>query len=86
MKIQTITYSKQYKMSLGNYSNITAGMSITIEVEEGEEIDHEAFWDLINGQIFNQTDLDPGWIKKEDLKDFTKYILKIPLLRLKRLR
>lgn len=78
MRIKEITYHKEFKLGMPNYSNITAGMHVTVELKEGEKANDNEIWDYINGQILNQTDLDPMWIKQENLKGHLKLILKIP--------
>lgn len=81
MKIRQITYAKEYKLGLANYSNITVHMEYVVDIQEGEQPNHDQIWDEINHNLFSQTDLDPSWVKKDDLKDFTKYVLKIPKIK-----
>jgi hypothetical protein len=78
MQVKQIIYSKQYKLGLPNYSNITVGMTMTVEYAEDEVPNHGGVWDQINQQLHSQTDLDPSWIKTEELRDYHKLILKIP--------
>lgn len=78
MKITQITYSKQLKLGLPNYSNVTIGMNMTVDYNENESLNHGKMWDIINQELQNQSSLDPSWIKQESLKESTKYTVKIP--------
>jgi len=78
MQIKQITYSKQLKLGLPNYSNITIGMSIIVDITEGEKSNHNAIWDEINSELKNNCDFDPSWIKSDELRKHWKYTIKIP--------
>lgn len=78
MKVKEATFTKELKMGLPQYSNVTAGLSVTVEVKEGEKLNEEAIWDYLNREVLNHTDVDPSWIKKEELKDYWKFTIKVP--------
>lgn len=77
MKLTQITATKNFKVGLPNFSNITVGLSLQFEIEEGEQPDFDGVWDTINHQLANQTDIDPAWMKSTELKDSYKLILKV---------
>jgi hypothetical protein len=67
MKIKTVTFYKELKKNLGNFSNLTAAYGMTVEVSENEKVDNSAIWDEINRQISLQaSSIDPSWITKDD--------------------
>lgn len=76
-KIKTITLQKEFKFGLPNFSNVTAGTYITWELEENEEFDFDAGWDIINQQLSNQTDIDPSWIKRGETKNYFQTTIKM---------
>ena len=78
MKMKMIMLSKELTVNLGNFSNVKPGIGITWELGEGEEPDFERMWDLINREIGSQTDIEPGWIKKTETKNYYKTTLKYP--------
>jgi hypothetical protein len=79
MKITKLTFYKEMKIGLPNYSNITASHGMEVELEEGEKIDYDACWDAINQQLAIQSDgIDPGWIKTGEYKNFFKITVKAP--------
>jgi len=75
-KIKTVTLEKEFKFGLPNYSNITSGMTITWEIEEGEEFDFDEGWDMINGQLSIQTDVEPAWMHTKEYKNYFKTTIK----------
>jgi hypothetical protein len=67
MRIKTITFKKEFKKGLPHYSNITAGMELTIELEENEKLDKEMIWEEINRELDIQVEtIDPAWIRGDD--------------------
>ena len=77
MKIKEVKLYKEYKIGLPNFSNITAGYGMTIEVGEGEEPDNDALWDKVNQQLAMQSDnIDPSWIKTQEFSNFFKTTIK----------
>ena len=80
MIIKEIKLYKEYKIGLPNFSNITAGYGMTIEVGKGEEIDNDALWDKVNYQLAMQSDtIDPSWIKTGEFSKFFKTTIKTPI-------
>jgi len=76
MKIVEETFSKQIKVGLPNFSNITVGHSITVEVKEGEKIDRNKAWDVVNQQLSIQTGtIDASWIKTREYQNFFKTVI-----------
>ena len=55
-------------MGLPEYSNLTVGISITAEAEDGEGIDHDALLDLVNQKLGQAVDFDPSWIQSKEFK------------------
>jgi len=81
MKIKEFTLSKKFKRGLPNYSSIDVGMSMTIEVPEGEVPNFGEVWDTINRELTIQSDsLDPTWITSGETKDAYKFTIKMPKL------
>ena len=78
MKITEVTLTKQLKMGLPGFSNITTGMSVTAQAGEGEEIDHDALLDLVNQKLGMAMDFDPSWIRSEQFKHHYRITVKIP--------
>ena len=78
MKIKEATFAKEVKMGLKNYSNVTAFLSVTVEVGKGEKLNEDEVWDYLNQQTINNADIDPTWIKSEELKEYWKFTIKIP--------
>ena len=70
--IKQIRLTKEFKIGLPNYSNITAGADITWELKEGEKFNFDEAWDMINQQLSSQTSLDPAWIVNKEYKNFFK--------------
>ena len=66
MKNTQVVLSKQFKIGLPSYSNITVGVSMTWEVGENEQFDFDKGWDIINHNLNNQTDTDPAWVKTKE--------------------
>jgi len=65
MKITKVKVYKEFKRGLPNYSNITVGMGLEFEVEEGSQPDYDKAWDIVNQQLTIQSDsLDPSWISE----------------------
>lgn len=79
MKVKEVTMSKEYKIGLPNYSNMTVGISMTFEVKEDEKVDWDNAWDTINQQLRMQSsDIDASWIQQTELKDSYKFTVKTP--------
>ena len=47
MKLTTVTLHKEMKIGQPNFSNLTVGMHLTFEVEDGD-MDYEEGWNIIN--------------------------------------
>ena len=54
MKLIEIQLTKNYKLGLPQFSNITIGVTNRYEVGEGEEVDYTTAWETINSQIRTQ--------------------------------
>jgi len=81
MKIKEFTLSKKFKRGLPNYSSMDVGMSMTVEVPEGEEPNFDEVWDTINRELSSQSDsLDPSWITSGETKSSYKFTIKMPKL------
>lgn len=81
MRVTNVTLSKELKIGLPNYSNCTAGVSITWELDKTEEFDFDKGWDIINQQISMQADtVDPAWINVKENKNHYKATIKQPKL------
>lgn len=79
MKVKEVSLEKQFKIGLPNYSNQTIGVYMTWEVGENEEFDFNKGWDIINAQLGMQAnDLDPAWMKVDELKNKYKATVNIP--------
>ena len=81
MKVREVTLSKDFKLGLANFSNITVGIAMTFEVGDDEKVSWDDSWDTINHQISLQTSIDPAWMKSEDLKENYKFTVKVPKTR-----
>ena len=78
MRIKEETFSKQFKVGLPNFSNITVGHTITIEAGEGEEIDRDKAWDVVNRQLQIQAgSIDATWMKTKEYKNFFKTTIRV---------
>ena len=77
MTIKQVTLSKQFKIGLPNYSNITIGVDMTWDVGENEQFDFSRGWDIINHELNNQSDTDPSWIKTKEYKNKYKATIDI---------
>ena len=77
MKIVEIELGKELTFSPVQYENVKPFLRMKIQLGENEEPDFVYLWDLINRELFIETDLDHRWIKAKDTKDHWKYILKI---------
>jgi hypothetical protein len=75
--IKQVRLSKEFKIGLPSFSNITIGADITWEVKEGEQFNYNEAWDLINQELSSQTSLDPAWITQKDYKNFFKTTIKV---------
>jgi hypothetical protein len=65
MKITKVKVYKEFKRGLPNYSNITVGMGLEFEVEEGSQPNYDEAWDIVNQQLTIQSEsLDPSWINE----------------------
>lgn len=79
MNIKTATFNKEIKIGLPNYSNVTVGFGMTVELKEGEELNISSYWDKVNAELALQTEgLDPDWIKTGEYNRFFKIEVKIP--------
>ena len=78
MKVKEVTLTKQLKLGLPAFSNLTTGMSITAQAEEGEDIDYDALLDLLNQKLGQAMDFDPSWIRNDEFKQHYKLTIKIP--------
>lgn len=64
MQIKQITYHKEFKKGLPNFSNMAASMDITVEYKEDEERKHQEIWEQINAELNREVqDIDPEWIR-----------------------
>ena len=78
MRVKELTVGKEFKVGLPSYSNITSSCYMTFEVGEGEEIDWDETWEIINRQLSNQADnVDPNWMKSGEYNKFFKVTMKI---------
>jgi hypothetical protein len=79
MKLKEVTVTKEMKVGLPNYSNITASCGLTFQMEEGEEPNWDEVWDTVNWQLSQQVEgTDPSWIKTGEYKNFFKVTAKVP--------
>lgn len=80
MKMKTVSVTKNLKLSLGNFSNITVGCSIEFEIGEGETMDWTKAWDLVNQQLSIQASqgTDPSWISYDETKHKYKVTVTTP--------
>ena len=77
MRIKEETFSKEIKVGLPEFSNITVGHTITVEVKEGEEIDRDEAWDVINRELsFQVGSIEANWIQTRQYKNFFKTVIK----------
>lgn len=79
MKIKEGTFSKQLKLGLPNFSNVTVGMSLTVELGEGEDFDMDEIWNRINNELHIEAEngTDQAWMRADELKDSYKLTLKL---------
>lgn len=80
MKLTEIVASKQLKIGLPNYSNITVGLDMKFEVKEGEVVSWDKIWDVINQQLQIQAEAgtDQSWIHRDETKYNYKTTVRIP--------
>ena len=80
MFVKQVTLSKNAKVGLPSYSNITIGCSITWELADGEEFDFPKAWDIINQEVDIQASngTDPSWIGHTETKHTYKTVIKTP--------
>ena len=80
MRLKEISIGKEFKIGLPGYSNLTIYCYGTFEIAEGEEVNWDEAWDMINQQLAIQSDgIDPSWIlDKEDYKKFFKITIRVP--------
>lgn len=80
MHVTNITLSKQYKIGLPQFSNITVGTSVTWELKEGDVFDYTKSWDLINQQLDIQASngTDPSWLQKDEFNKHYSTTIKTP--------
>jgi glycine betaine/choline ABC-type transport system substrate-binding protein len=78
-KVKEITLHRQLLLNLGNYSNITTGVTITWNVEKGEEFNFNRAWDIVNQEIEVQgKDYDQSWIKTSEYKNHYTTAIRTP--------
>jgi hypothetical protein len=81
MKVKEITVSKEMKVGLPSFSNLTAHMSVTFEIAPGEAPDYDKAWDTVNQQLAYQVDgIEPSWMKTQEFAKFFKLTVKMPKL------
>lgn len=70
MKMTDVTLQKHYKIGLPNFSNVTVGVSLTWELGEGESMDYEKGWEVINRELDTQAQkgLSSEW-NRQDIRD-----------------
>lgn len=78
MKNTQVVLSKQFKIGLPSYSNITVGVTMTWDIAEGEQFEFDKGWDIINQQLNSQADTDPSWIKTDEYKNKYKATISMP--------
>lgn len=77
MKIKTVRLSKEYKVGLPQFSNLTTMCDITWEVGENEEFDWDSAWDYVNHQMYVQSsNIDSSWIQNKEYNGFFKTIVR----------
>lgn len=77
MKISKVTLSKELKVGLPNYSNVSTRCEITFDVSEDETPNWDEMWQEVNYQMFTQNnDIDPNWISAKEYKNFFKIKVK----------
>ena len=72
MKLTNVTLTKQLKIGLPQFSNVTIGTEMTWELKDSEDFDFPKGWDIINQQLELQAQngQDPSWmIKREEYKN-----------------
>lgn len=78
MRVKEFTVGKEMKVGLPNYSNITAQAYITFEVSEGERVNWDEAWNIINQQIGLQVNgVDPSWITTKEYNKFFKITTRV---------
>lgn len=79
MRIKEVTLTKNFKIGLPLYSSCDVGIGVTFEVKEGEDVNWDHAWDMVNQQLTIQSgSIDPSWITKDELTNEWKYTFKIP--------
>ncbi len=79
MKLKTVKLFKEFKKGMANYSNATAAVTMEWDVEDNEEFDFNAGWDIINRELVTQGDtFQPGFFQSGETKDFYKVTIKSP--------
>lgn len=78
MKVKQVTVRKEFKFGLPQYSNITAGCEMTVEIGEDEKVDWNELWDEVNRQLYLQSDIDPAWQKTDEFREHFRLTMKIP--------
>lgn len=79
MKIKQITVTKEFKCGLPNYSNLTTGLSLTVEIKEGEEVNFPRLWDKVNRELEIQSaTIEPNWMITKEYKNFFRTTIKTP--------
>lgn len=75
--MKEITLHKEMKIGLPNYSNVTVGMHVTWELENGV-MDFDRAWDEINRQLQIQAEAgtDQTWIHNKEYKNHTSTVIK----------
>ena len=77
--MKQVTLTRQLKAGLPNYSNITTGISITWDMEEGESFDFVKGWDIVNHELEMQgKDTDQSWLKTKEYKEHYTTSIRTP--------
>lgn len=58
MQIKQVTYKKERKIGLPNYSNVTIEMSMIVDWGEDGKIEHNFAWDQIDAELDTQTEIE----------------------------
>lgn len=78
-RIKEITLSKELKVGLPNYSNLTLHCGITFELGKEEKPNWELMWDEVNKQLYTQSaGIEPSWLEQKEYRNFFKVTYKIP--------
>jgi hypothetical protein len=79
MRIVKLTFYKEMKIGLPQFSNVTIGHGMDVEVKDGENVDYDSCWDEVNRQLSIQTQgVDPSWVQTGNYKNFFKTTIRTP--------